>query len=261
MSDAGRSGVIGLQPSLYCPRRASAFWHGTAANQTRWSLGFEAPRWSSGHSPMYFVGHGLVAGSAALRSLRFSEYLQGEDIELGYRGTLCGFTSELAAGADRAESASSVTEFMTQSHRWFVGELTALADVAANGGPKVIITLLPRMLGMAFWAAGPPIVLLALRDALSRHRSAAGLAIGYLVTVELAGALISSQATCPDCGWKRSPTSVPLFFLGFVVKPILGSLAASRALLEWAVSRRIPVTQKATHRSKQDEDPWPNPAI
>jgi hypothetical protein len=207
------------------------FWRGVALNQTCWALGTEARMLRQGWM-YYLVGHGLTLPVVLLRRLGLRDRYPGEDVLFGYRLALLNVRPHIAPGWDTAGIPETARQFLTQSARWFLGESTALADMAASHrNVKVLL----RCVAVAWWPLGPPAiaasaVVLMRSPGPGRWWGRGILVLGAAVRYWLAA---SAQRNTSDALQPGPRTSVSLWaFIGFLAKPCLSAAGAW-----WALAR------------------------
>lgn len=207
------------------------FWRGVTLNQTCWALGTEARMLRQGWM-YYLVGHGLTLPVVLLRKLGLRDGYPGEDVLFGYRLALLNVRPHIAPGWDTAGIPETARQFLMQSARWFLGESTALADIAAS---RRNIKVLLRCVAVAWWPLGPPVIA-ASAVVLMRSRESGRwwgrgiIVLGAAVRYWLAA---SVQRSTSDALQPAPRTSMSLWaFIGFLAKPCLSAMGAG-----WALAR------------------------
>jgi hypothetical protein len=204
-------------------------WRGMALNQTCWALGTEARMLRQGWM-YYLVSHGLTLPVGLLREVGLRDCYPGEDVLFGYQLALLGLRPHIAPGLDIAGIPETRRQFLTQSARWFLGESTALAQMASL---RRSVKVIARCLAVAWWPLGPPaifaaaVVLLRSREP---GRWCGILVLGGVVRYWLAA---SAQQGTSDVLQSGSRGSVSLWaFVGFLAKPCMSAAGAW-----WALAR------------------------
>jgi cellulose synthase/poly-beta-1,6-N-acetylglucosamine synthase-like glycosyltransferase len=176
MQAANKTDIFQM-PSIYLPHPSNSLASQTmAVFQTRWSYGFEIPKWrtwqdhpQSSHV-MYVVGHGLFMQN----HIRFAEQTIAEDLELGYRLSAQSATLSVVPYFDRALVPQNFRTAIIQSSRWYYGELLAPAtfwqhakDPNTNNVIRYIYRCVIRYAQILLWMLGPILVMASLIIALS----------------------------------------------------------------------------------------------
>jgi hypothetical protein len=207
------------------------FWRGMALNQTCWALGTEARMLRQGWM-YYLVGHGLTLPVGLLREVGFRDCYPGEDVLFGYQLALRGLRPHIAPGMDTAGIPETGRQFLTQSARWFLGESTALAQMASS---RRSLKVIARCLAVAWWPLGPPAIIAAAVVSLRSREPGRWLGCGILA---LAGAVRYWLATSAQQGTSHVLQSGPRgsvslwAFVGFLAKPCMSAAGAW-----WALAR------------------------
>ena len=213
--------AVYILPKYGGQRWRAQFWSGVAANQTMWSLGYERRMLRRG-SLYYLVGHGLMISSQLIQEFPFREFLPGEDVELGYRLSMAEIKPCIAQGLDRCEAVSELSEFLRQNERWFVGEALSLKVLWQARTVAGFRGLVRRVSGLLFWVFGPQFVAFVLIEAIRKGGFPQALLLAAIMTrvvnVMLMRKRISSEV-------EVNLEIRPIWVVGFVLKPILGSVA------------------------------------
>lgn len=219
-----RSCVIAQQLSVYAiAEKDRSFWQGVADNQSFWALGYERRSLVDG-CRFYLVGHGLLLRRGIRDLAEFRIGKPGEDLYLGYQASVGGLKPCILEGFDVCTAPVGFRRMFFQSERWLVGELTALLDIRASRDGSSLPLVLFRSLGIVFWIVGPWITLAALAGSgMFVAASVIAVMVRYAEWRILLRAL--DGAIAPISG-----TSSAGRFVGFLAKPIVGSVASVWAL-------------------------------
>jgi hypothetical protein len=234
---ASRSRPVSQQSSIYRPEDPDlAYWAGFAMNQTLWARSYEHNALVDG-SCYYLVGHGLTAQLSVLRSQPFREDLPGEDMLLGYQLSLRGVLPAISPGTDIAEISVRATDHMRQGGRWFVGELTALAEVSRVHGPTTLVVR--RMAGLAFWLAGPLVVAWIVRVAMRADQGKTRILVCIAAGTRSAMFLRLAHDSRMHGSHPDTPLDGVMAAIGFATKPMLSACAGWWGVLQMMQPKHV----------------------
>ena len=219
------------------------FW-GLAARQTRWSLAYEAAAWRDDRF-VYSVGHGFAAYSDLILDIGFDRHQPAEDIDFGYRSSRAGARFEVDSAVDVADAPATLTGFLEQNGRWFLGEVVALR---AQTSRRLDVAVSRRIAGVAHWLLRPVSVVAVAVAVATGERPVRMVGIAF-AACEIA------NFTCVVGEYRRlglrtphTPGALMAAFVGYLAHPVLAGVSAWRALLRYGPSaRRNGGPQKAEH--------------
>jgi hypothetical protein len=215
------SAVCVTAPSIYTTRFGPAkawFFEGLAAQQTAWSLGFEADM-PIRRRLAYVVGHGIIVRR---RHLILPQAL-AEDLALGYSLTNSGLLIQpTSTYCDRSLFYSDRHAYASGVGRWFCGDLEAL-----NRLPRNTLTCLRSIELFATWLFGPPSAALAVAVLWSARPAAGLLAFVAVALVELAPALLAEHGTRSLRNATPTIGQYLVLVAGALLRPLLDSIVIS----------------------------------
>lgn len=217
------------QTSIYTvesPEAAFGFWNGVSDSQSFWALSYE--RLALKYLPyFYLVGHGLQIDVGLLKKFPFRRELPGEDLLLGYQLSLARIRPCLSEGYDVAYQPTSIVEYMRQSSRWFLGEVTALAS--AGTGVRAVYLRVFRAAGLAFWLFSPMLYTVALFNVESPILwIVAGLSLRMTAWVSI----VARKKTHANANTWR----LDLRLIGFFCRPLVNSMAGIYGIVRYLFS-------------------------
>ncbi len=220
----------------------------SALHQTFWSIGFEMFNFFHPNNRLvYTIGHGLYLSTETLNVCGlFEERCIVEDLMYGYKSSVAGRKFHAIPFFEHSKFAKTAIEFISQSERWYAGELELLQRYKGwgymfNGTKKDRGHFYLRIMEIFWWPLERIVYIVTISGAIF---GLINIKVALLYTIVLVfSGYISMMLILKYKGWDKrlffSPLLVPVWHVVSIIGPI-GALIKkiSGSSVTWTITNK-----------------------